>query len=1139
MENNRTIILLLKITIMSGILLCIPVFVLAYNSDVTHPELTKAIVDFYNSEFLNNKISDGEKLYVIKGSIEEDAFGRWMRHFYDPVYNKGLSYLGNWESSKNWAQDHKSQAKLDPKMFFLAAVAKPFDGSTDYSWERSVYEYAWGDEQRGLEGLGHILHLLEDAAVPDHTRNDPHPTGSVYEGFAIGKEIKPVAGKKAVILNSVDDYFEEAAGYSNTNFFSKDTIFDKRYGSPQILKEKIELFDGRYYRFGYRSDSFGADYKLVKIEFSFGNKNPEFSIDDRSGLILSDYWSLLSEQVVLDGAGMVNLFFNEVEKEKKSKKLLAYNKSPSSKFLSSIAGIFYSPTIRQANEDPEIAEDLGLLTVENANRTNWTNETYKEEYTVGIIPIVVLAPEKPADSPPVLKPKMTSPAMPIAGGGGAPPPEEQIGPMENSSPPGDEGDEGENEDSGGENPPPENPVPPAPPADADAPNIGYSITECDSSVASNGCLLLSGANLNISWSSTSTDLASYTVECASGGNNCSGFPIANTTSTSTAANLSARGLYTLTFKSKDAANNQNSTTTQIEINPNPVVINEVAWMGTEADATDEWIELFNSSGFNINLGDGAAASWTIEATDGNPDIFLNGTILAGGYFVLERTNSSTTSYAENQIFTGAINDLFPGGGDNLALKNPAGSAIDSTVLVSEVAIVSGTKVPQRKSAERINPFYYSSTYEENALNWRTASSTLSVVTDKDGAVILGTPGAQNSIYSVSWRPTHIKKTDVISSDTEWTVDKSPYVITSQAFESLTINSGSTLTIDPGVIVMQYITSPGAVVYPMIRVNGKITAEGTDAKNIVFTSLLDSDYGGWGGSTKGDWSRVIFSASSVGNSFKKVKFRYGGWYDWLWDPGTRPVFEIDPSAGITFDDVVFEKSYRSVFMLAGEGFSGISIQNSLFSDNGSAPFASAGNIYLENGASPAISGNNFLNNNVYPITIRSAYPNVGSNSASGNPINGVFVREDSVFNSNATWSGSLPYVLESSGIVPWANRPVIGASSVLNINPGVVLKPLNNTIDYLRIDGILNWSAAPENPGIVTSFKDDSYGGDTNNDGAATSPAVGDLFNGGIHFTNTTATSTLSNILLRYGNPGNEISQDAGALLEKTNVVSGP
>src|SRR3989344_3776578 len=303
MENNRTIILLLKITIMSGILLCIPVFVLAYNSDVTHPELTKAIVDFYNSEFLNNKISDGEKLYVIKGSIEEDAFGRWMRHFYDPVYNKGLSYLGNWESSKNWAQDHKSQAKLDPKMFFLAAVAKPFDGSTDYSWERSVYEYAWGDEQRGLEGLGHILHLLEDAAVPDHTRNDPHPTGSVYEGFAIGKEIKPVAGKKAVILNSVDDYFEEAAGYSNTNFFSKDTIFDKRYGSPQILKEKIELFDGRYYRFGYRSDSFGADYKLVKIEFSFGNKNPEFSIDDRSGLILSDYWSLLSEQVVLDGAG--------------------------------------------------------------------------------------------------------------------------------------------------------------------------------------------------------------------------------------------------------------------------------------------------------------------------------------------------------------------------------------------------------------------------------------------------------------------------------------------------------------------------------------------------------------------------------------------------------------------------------------------------------------------------------------------------------------------------------------------------------------------------------------------------------------------------------------------------------------------
>ena len=32
-----------------------------------------------------------------------------------------------------------------------------------------------GDKAYGLEALGHVLHLLEDATVPDHTRNDPHP----------------------------------------------------------------------------------------------------------------------------------------------------------------------------------------------------------------------------------------------------------------------------------------------------------------------------------------------------------------------------------------------------------------------------------------------------------------------------------------------------------------------------------------------------------------------------------------------------------------------------------------------------------------------------------------------------------------------------------------------------------------------------------------------------------------------------------------------------------------------------------------------------------------------------------------------------------------------------------------------------
>ena len=50
-----------------------------------------------------------------------------------------------------------------------------------------------------------------------------------------------------------------------------------------------------------------------------------------------------------------------------------------------------------------------------------------------------------------------------------------------------------------------------------------------------------------------------------------------------------------------------------------VVINEVAWMGTNASAYHEWIELHNTTGAAIDL-----TSWTLSAADGAPNITLAG-----------------------------------------------------------------------------------------------------------------------------------------------------------------------------------------------------------------------------------------------------------------------------------------------------------------------------------------------------------------------------------------------------------------------------------------------------------------------------------------------------------------------------------
>ncbi len=99
-----------------------------------------------------------------------------------------------------------------------------------------------------------------------------------------------------------------------------------------------------------------------------------------------------------------------------------------------------------------------------------------------------------------------------------------------------------------------------------------------------------------------------------------------------------------------------------------VVISEIAWMGTTTSSDDEWIELYNNTSNPINL-----AGWTLAAADGTPSIALAGTIPAGGYFLLERTDDTTVpGVVADQLYTGALgND-----GENLILRDDTSTVID-------------------------------------------------------------------------------------------------------------------------------------------------------------------------------------------------------------------------------------------------------------------------------------------------------------------------------------------------------------------------------------------------------------------------------------------------------------------------------
>ena len=148
-----------------------------------------------------------------------------------------------------------------------------------------------------------------------------------------------------------------------------------------------------------------------------------------------------------------------------------------------------------------------------------------------------------------------------------------------------------------------------------------------------------------------------------------------------------------------------------------VVINEVAWMGTEASYSNEWIEICNNTDLAISL-DG----WSLKAADGTPDINLVGIIPGKGFYLLERTDDTTVpDITADQIYTGALSNK----GEFLQLFDGGDNLIDE-VNCSDGWFTGDNSIKQ--TMERVN----SQLSGNDSENWQTSQSPG------------GTPRAQNS-----------------------------------------------------------------------------------------------------------------------------------------------------------------------------------------------------------------------------------------------------------------------------------------------------------------------------------------------------------------------------------------------------------
>jgi|GEM_PF-3517546 len=111
--------------------------------------------------------------------------------------------------------------------------------------------------------------------------------------------------------------------------------------------------------------------------------------------------------------------------------------------------------------------------------------------------------------------------------------------------------------------------------------------------------------------------------------------------------------------------------------------------------------------------------------------------------------------------------------------------------------------------------------------------------------------------------------------------------------------------------------------------------------------------------------------------------------------------------------------------------------------------------------------------------------------------------------NSVWTleGS-PYIV--------TGRLSIPESDELTIEPGVVIKFMPwDTENHPRLDvfGTLTAIGTEENPIVFTSYKDDSYGGDSNEDGDSSQPAPGDWTK--IYFANDSE-GIIEHAIIQYG-----------------------
>ncbi len=288
--------------------------------------------------------------------------------------------------------------------------------------------------------------------------------------------------------------------------------------------------------------------------------------------------------------------------------------------------------------------------------------------------------------------------------------------------------------------------------------------------------------------------------------------------------------------------------------------------------------------------------------------------------------------------------------------------------------------------------------------------------------------------------------------------------------AITVPAGLTLTAQPGAIV-KYGTGG------FLDVHGVLDVNGTAMNPVVFTSLPDDSAGG---DTNGDgpsvgspvqWPGVRFFSTSDASVAEHLVVRFGGIFGWA-------LVTLNQS-DVTLTDCTFERG----------GFAGLD---------------------LANGSFPTVSGCAFSNNGGTAViqVAFGALPGFHAVTASGNA--GGDYQNVQVCTLGASATIGTDNLLNGVMVLSQNGDVLLGAT--LTLGPGVIVK-LKPAAIVFDVHGTLVTQGTALAPVVVTSFADDSIGGDTNADGPSTGSP---LQWGGMRFFADSDASVLDRLVVRNG-----------------------